>query len=333
LDEFALIGHYFSRLTDTDDSIVVGIGDDCAQVRVPPDMDLVLSIDTLVEGTHFLPGTDPGHIASRLMGAAVSDLAAMGAQPAWFTLALTLPCADEAWLAAFSAQLGCCARRFGIRLVGGDTTRGPLTLSVQVQGLVPSGRGMHRSGAGVGDLVCVSGTLGDSRAGLDIQLRPEVQPDPLPVSSQDLLQRFFAPEPRLSTGLLIADYASSCIDISDGLLADLGHILRASDVGARIERWQLPLSEALLAYCDREQARDWALCGGEDFELCFTVPAARWEALQHALREHGVAVSCIGEIMPATAGLRLENNGVAVATEPSGQSHAGYNHFARNSGD
>ncbi|UTW10457.1 thiamine-phosphate kinase [Marinobacterium rhizophilum] len=325
MDEFALIRHYFSRLTDNDASIVVGIGDDCAQLRVPPGMDLVLSIDTLVEGTHFLPGTDPGRIASRLMGAAVSDLAAMGAEPAWFTLALTLPSADEPWLAAFAESLGACARRFGIRLVGGDTTRGPLTLSVQVQGLVPAGRGLHRGGAGVGDLVCVSGTLGDSRAGLDIQLRADIQPDPLPATSQRLLQRFFAPQPRLSTGLLIADYASSCIDISDGLLADLGHILRASAVGARIERHQLPLSEALRAYTGIEQARDWALSGGEDFELCFTVPAARWETLAAQLQHHDVPVSCVGEILPASAGLRLENDGAAVQTPGL---DAGYNHFA-----
>nr|WP_067286059.1 thiamine-phosphate kinase [Marinobacterium profundum] len=329
MDEFALIRHYFSQLTDNDDSIVVGIGDDCAQVRVPPDMDLVLSIDTLVEGTHFLAGTDPAHIASRLMGAAVSDLAAMGAQPAWFTLALTLPRADEAWLEAFAAALGNCARRFGIRLVGGDTTRGPLTLSVQVQGLVPSGRGLHRSGAAVGDLVCVSGTLGDSRAGLDIQLRPEAQPDPLPASSQALLQRFFAPEPRLSTGLLIADVASSCIDISDGLLADLGHILRASDVGARIERRQLPLSKALRAYTDIEQARDWALSGGEDFELCFTIPAARWDALCAQLEFHEVPLCCVGEILPASAGLRLEDQGALL---PEGTLGGGYNHFAQGNG-
>jgi thiamine-monophosphate kinase len=329
LDEFALIRHYFSRLTDNDASIVVGIGDDCAQVQVPQGMDLVLSIDTLVEGTHFLPGTDPGHIASRLMGAAVSDLAAMGAEPAWFTLALTLPRADESWLAAFAESLGACARRFGIRLVGGDTTRGPLTLSVQVQGWVPSGAGLHRSGAGVGDLVCVSGTLGDSRAGLDIQLRPEAQPDPLPAASHALLQRFFAPEPRLSTGLLVAEFASSCIDISDGLLADLGHILKASEVGARIERRQLPLSEALLGYTDLEQARDWALSGGEDFELCFTVPAARWGALAAQLQQHEVPVSCVGRIVPASQGLQLLDDGVAV---PAGGVTTGYNHFAQGPG-
>lgn len=329
MDEFALIRHYFSRLTDNDASIVVGIGDDCAQLRVPPGMDLVLSIDTLVEGTHFLPGTDPGRIASRLLGAAVSDLAAMGAQPAWFTLALTLPGADESWLAAFAESLGICARRFGIRLVGGDTTRGPLTLSVQVQGWLPSGAGLHRSGARVGDFVCVSGSLGDSRAGLDIQLRPEAQPDLLPAFSEALLQRFFAPEPRLSTGLLVAEFASSCIDISDGLLADLGHILKASDVGARIERRQLPLSEALCAYTNIEQARDWALCGGEDFELCFTVPPARWDALAAQLQHHEVPISCVGQILPAVEGLQLVDDGVPVSTASVA---AGYNHFAQGPG-
>ncbi|MFC6670197.1 thiamine-phosphate kinase [Marinobacterium aestuariivivens] len=150
-------------------------------------MDLVVSIDTLVEGTHFLPGTAPGRIASRVLGAAVSDLAAMGATPAWFTLALTLPAADEAWLAPFAEQLGRSARTFGIRLIGGDTTRGPLTLSVQAHGWVPAGKGLHRRGAAVGDRICVTGTLGDSRGGLECLLKPVEGID------DHLLERFFAP--------------------------------------------------------------------------------------------------------------------------------------------
>jgi thiamine-monophosphate kinase len=190
---------------------------------------------------------------------------------------------------------------------------------------VRDSRGLHRRGAAVGDLVCVTGTLGDSRAGLDIQLRPGAQPDPLPAGSEVLLQRFFAPEPRLATGLLIADYASACIDISDGLLADLGHILAASGVGARVERQRLPLSPSLLGYCGAEQALDWALNGGEDFELCFTVPATRWDSLCEALENHPVPIRCIGEILPAAQGLRLEDAGVRIETGRSG-----YNHFAQN---
>ncbi len=317
MDEFALIGRYFAGLCEADDSIALGIGDDCAQLRVPPGQDLVVSIDTLVEGTHFLPGSDPGLLASRLLGAAVSDLAAMGAVPAWFTLALTLPEADEDWVAGFAEQLGRSARDFGIRLVGGDTTRGPLTLTVQVHGWVPAGRGLHRRGASAGDLVCVTGTLGDSRGGLECQLHPEKGVDAA------LMERFFAPQPRLDCGQRIAPYASACIDISDGLLADLSHILEASGVGARIERRQLPLSPALLAYCGEARARDWALCGGEDFELCFTVPPTHWPALQQALAGCGVPVTRIGEILPAGSGLKLLDAG-----EPCALPGTGYNHFA-----
>lgn len=317
MDEFSLIRRYFAGLCDADDSIALGIGDDCAQLRVPQGHDLVVSIDTLVEGTHFLPGTNPEYIASRLLGAAVSDLAAMGAEPAWFTLALTLPEAREDWLAPFADRLGRCARDFGIRLVGGDTTRGPLTLSVQVHGWVPAGRGLHRRGAAVGDIVCVSGTLGDSRGGLECLLHPERG------VVDWLLQRFFAPQPRLETGRRIAPHASACIDISDGLLADLGHILEASGVGARIEKQDLPLSPALLGYCGEAQARDWALGGGEDYELCFTVPASRWTSVQQALAGSGVPVTRIGEILPAEAGLRLEEGG-----RPCPLPLAGFNHFA-----
>ncbi|NVK41837.1 MAG: thiamine-phosphate kinase [Oceanospirillaceae bacterium] len=317
MDEFALIGRYFAGLCGSDDSIVVGIGDDCAQLRVLPGHDLVVSIDTLVEGTHFLPGTHPEWLASRLLGAAVSDLAAMGAIPAWFTLALTLPEADEAWVGRFASQLGRSARQFGITLVGGDTTRGPLTLSAQVHGWVPAGRGLHRRGAAVGDLVCVTGTLGDSRGGLECQLAPEKG------VNDSLLERFFAPQPRLDCGRRIAAHASACIDISDGLLADLGHVLAASEVGARIERRALPLSPALVSYCGETQARDWALCGGEDFELCFTVPVSRWETLQRDLAGGGVPVTRIGEILPATEGLQLADGG-----KPCPLPGTGYNHFA-----
>lgn len=322
MNEFALIRRYFSTITEPGDGVVLGIGDDCAQLRLPAGHDLVVSIDTLVEGTHFLPGSDPALIASRLLGAAASDLAAMGAEPAWFTLALTLPRADKAWLAPFAAQLARSAREFGLRLVGGDTTRGPLTLSAQVHGFVPEGRGLHRRGASVGDRICVTGTLGDSRGGLECQLNPEQGVD------DALMARFFVPQPRLATGRLIADHASACIDISDGLLADLGHILECSEVGARVERQRLPLSDALIERAGREQALDWALSGGEDFELCFTVPESRWAALEQALVGHAVPVTCIGEILPAEQGLQLDDNG---QLRPIGAS--GYDHFAESGMD
>lgn len=313
LGEFELIQRYFAEAS-TDASVVLGIGDDCALLIPAPGEAMAVSIDTLVEGTHFLPGTAPEHLATRLLGASVSDLAAMGARPAWFTLALTLPEATEAWLEPFATRLVATANALNIRLVGGDTTRGPLSLSAQVHGFVPVDKALRRKGAAVGDLVCVTGTLGDSRAGLDTLLK-NVESN----ADVDFLQdRFNAPTPRLKTGLALRGLASACVDISDGVLADLGHLLEKNALGADLNLNAFPLSSQLKAYAGLPQAQQWALTGGEDFELCFTCPVT----MQHQLAALPEPVSVVGQIS-ATPGIRVDGQPVTGAS--------GYDHFAKES--
>lgn len=266
MGEFELIRRYFEHRF-VDQSVVLGVGDDCALLQMPPDTQLAVSIDTLVEGTHFLAGTPSDRLAERVLGSAVSDLAAMGATPLWFTLALTLPEASEPWLAPFAQRLAERADEFGIRLVGGDTTRGPLALSVQVHGWVHPGQALTRKGAKPGDLICVTGTLGDSRAGLETLLNSTALNDDV----RFLQNRFYCPEPRIASGLQLAGKASSCLDISDGLIGDLKHLL-GTELGAELQLDNLPLSDALVASFSQQKAVEWALTGGEDFELCFTLP-------------------------------------------------------------
>lgn len=321
MDEFALIRRYFQPLQQRqkgacDGSVSVGIGDDCAVLNVPEGQQLVVSIDTLVEGTHFLVDTPPEQLAWRLLGASVSDLAAMGATPSWLTLALTLPHADEAWVSAFSAALSEATQLYSIQLVGGDTTRGPLTLTAQVHGFVKADAALLRSNAQAGDLICVTGTLGDSRAGLETLLTQA----PSGSVVEYLRQRFYRPRPRVSTGQLIAAYASSCIDISDGLLGDIQHILDQSDVGAQINPDALPLSAEIKRFTDEKTAQQWALSGGEDFELCFTVPPEQWVSLQVHLQNHDVQVTPVGAICEAK-GLKLFIQGEWRFVEANGYRH------------
>lgn len=317
--EFELIRNYFSAVgRDSSESVRLGVGDDCAIISPPPEQELVISIDTLVEGTHFLPGTAPAQIATRALGAALSDLAAMGAQPAFFTLALTLPEADSRWLAGFSAALADMAKRYGVQLVGGDTTRGPLTVSIQVHGWCRKGKALRRDGAKPGDRIFVTGTLGDSRGGLE-SLQ---QPQSAGYNHHYLHQRFFEPEPRLDTAQIIGEFATAAIDISDGLLADLNHILQGSGVGAMINLEELPISEVLHRWAGEKISREWALRGGEDFELCFTVPALLEPKLNWALRQHEVSVTCIGQISQES-GIVLVDDGQITGAEP-----LGYNHFS-----
>lgn len=319
MGEFELIQHYFSALgRDSGGSVRVGVGDDCAVITPPAERELVVSIDTLVEGTHFLAGTSPQNIATRLLGAALSDLAAMGAEPGFFTLALTLPESNAAWLAPFAQSLAEMAKQYGVALVGGDTTRGDqLTLSVQVHGWTVPDRALLRSGAKAGDRIFVTGTLGDSRGGLETLLH-KVAPDE---DSLALQQRFFRPEPRLDTGLLINEFATAAIDISDGLLADLGHILKQSRLGAMLNVVELPISQALHRWAGEKRSREWALAGGEDFELCFTVPALLEPKLAWALRDHPVSVTCIGQVT-SDSGILLAEEGQLTEAEV-----IGYNHF------
>nr|WP_246589761.1 thiamine-phosphate kinase [Marinobacterium ramblicola] len=314
-----MIRRYFASHAEVRGDVALGIGDDCALLVPPCDgAQLAVSIDTLVEGTHFLPGTRPDYLAQRLLGAAVSDLAAMAARPAWFTLALTLPEASPEWLEPFSKALAERALELDIALIGGDTTRGPLTLSVQVHGWVEPERALKRSGAREGDLILVSGTLGDSRAGLQTLLDEE----PEQASNAWLRRRFYRPEPRIALARALASQLHSGIDISDGLLADLGHIARSSGLGACIELERLPLSDQLLAYAGLEQAQRWALNGGEDFELCLTAAPERLESCLRSAEELGVRLSCIGRMQPGKE-VQLLVQGQARAFDSAGYDHFG----------
>ena len=266
--EFSLIYRYFSDL-GRGAAVDLSVGDDCAIVRLGADERLATSVDTMVCGVHFLPDSFPEDLGYRAVSTAASDLAAMGARPVGMTVALTLPEVDELWLHAFSQGLAAAVSEYRLPLVGGDTTRGPLTISVQVLGALPQDQALLRSGAQVGDGVYVSGTLGDAAAALAFL---QEQWQPAPHHAQYLLDRFNRPRARLDLGLALLGQASAAIDVSDGLLADAGHIAAASGVKISIETERLPLSPALSSHHSREKILQWALTGGDDYELCFCLP-------------------------------------------------------------
>ncbi|MDX1634710.1 MAG: thiamine-phosphate kinase [Marinobacter sp.] len=273
MGEFELIRQIFLPVAEATatPAVRLGIGDDCAIQSLPAGTELVFSVDTLVEGVHFPRQYEPEHLAWRALAVAASDLAAMGADPVCFTLALTLPSSDQAWLEAFGHGLQAAARAFDLALAGGDTTRGPLTVTIQVHGTVPDGAAITRGGARPADLVCVSGALGDAGAALGW-----LDTEPLPPRASELLARYHRPWPRLGLGKNLRGLATAAIDISDGLLADLGHILTASGVGATLDVSRVPLSPALRTlHADR--AESLALQAGDDYELCFTLPPEHWE--------------------------------------------------------
>lgn len=271
MGEFDLIKTYFTGL-DFGSNVELGVGDDAALLRVPESESLVVSVDTAVAGVHFSEHTLPEVIAYRSIASAVSDLAAMGAKPLGMTLALTIPEQDEWWLRSFSEGVTKAVYAFNCPLVGGDTTKGPLCISITVHGSVAPQNALKRSGAKVGDVVCVSNTLGNSGAGLALELG-ELDID-CDNDYQVLHDAWCYPQPQLALGQELAGIATSCVDISDGLLADLNHILSASGVGAQLLSSQIPLSQALLDSVGPQRALDLALHAGEDYQLCFTLPAS-----------------------------------------------------------
>ncbi|EPY1568424.1 thiamine-phosphate kinase [Raoultella planticola] len=319
--EFSLIARYFDRVKSMRLDVETGIGDDCALLNIPEKKTLAISTDTLVAGNHFLPDIDPADLAYKALAVNLSDLAAMGAEPAWLTLALTLPEADEAWLAAFSDSLFMQLNYYDMQLIGGDTTRGPLSMTLGIHGFVPPGRALKRSGAKPGDWIYVTGTPGDSAAGLAIlQDRLVVESA---ADADYLLARHLRPMPRVLQGQALRDLASSAIDLSDGLISDLGHILKASGCGARIDLDAMPLSDALQRHAEREQALRWALSGGEDYELCFTVPELNRGALDVAIGQLGARFTCIGQISAEADGLQLMQSGKPVQLDLQGYDHFG----------
>ena len=320
--EFELIDRHFASAAAEAADVVLGLGDDCALVCPPtPDELLANSTDTLVEGVHFLPDTSAEDLAWRLVSASVSDLAAMGARPLWLSLAITLPDDNEDWLAAFSRGLQAALNAYSITLIGGDTTSGATrVLTAHVQGAVKPREALKRSGAQIGDLIFVSGTLGDSRAGLELLSRSAGGS----AGFKFLTQRFLRPTARVELGRELVQLATAAIDISDGLLADLSHILKASGVGALVHLEQLPLSDSLTTSCSVEQSQEWAATGGEDFELCFTVPVGRQADIQSLAKELGLELTCIGEIR---AGNELQVLSQGEPWIPSGGK--GFDHFGQ----
>jgi thiamine-monophosphate kinase len=317
--EFSLIDRIRELTRQGRDDVHLGIGDDAALLAVPAGQELVVAIDTLVEGVHFPVGTSAADIGWKALAVNLSDLAAMGAIPAWALLALTLPKGDATFIDGLASGFAQLAQSYRLALVGGDTTRGALTLSVAVHGFAPPGQALLRTGAHVGDAIFVTGTLGDAAAGLQLVQ----QKGAADARTAYLINRLNRPTPRVAAGLALRGHASACIDISDGLLADLGHICEASKVGADIDASLLPRSSALLDLFDDAVARDLALSGGDDYELCFTVPAQRVAAVQADLARLGCGATRIGRV--------VEGGGVRVR-DADGQwlepEHHGWDHFS-----
>jgi thiamine-monophosphate kinase len=319
--EFDLIARIRARTAARRD-VVLGIGDDAAVVRVAPGHQLVITTDTLVAGRHFPRATAPRDIGWKAIAVNLSDLAAMGAAPAWVTLALTLPRGDPVWLDAFIGGFMALAHRHGVALVGGDTTRGPLSITVTAHGLVPRGTALRRHGARAGDAIYVSGSLGDAAAGLRAS-RGGLATVTASVA-RALRMRLDRPEPRVALGLALRGIASAAIDLSDGLAQDLGHVLRASGVGGVVEVDALPTSRALRsAVASRAVRRRLQLAGGDDYELCFTVPAVREGRLAAIARRLRLPLTRIGTVL-RTPGLVLLDGRAFPVRLP----RTGYDHFA-----
>jgi len=316
IGEFDIIERYFKR-TSADADVLLGVGDDAAVLAV--DGAMAVTVDTLVSGVHFPDGMAASLLGYRLMAVNLSDLAAMGAEPRWATLALTLPKPDELWLEGFSRGLYELAERFGVSLVGGDLTRGPLTATLQLMGRVDRGAALTRGGGNLGDDIYVTGTLGDSAAG--IALITERVPAPPGSAEAALEERFYRPLPRVAEGRALRSLASAAIDISDGLLADLGHLCKASGCGALIDVERVPLSAELISLFPPQIALGHALGGGDDYELCFTAPPSRAQEIEAALEACGTNVRRIGQLVPGTEVLCRRDG------EPFVPAARGYRHF------
>ena len=323
--EFALIDRYFTRPTP---SAVLGPGDDCALLQPAPGMQLAVTTDMLVAGVHFLPDTDPARLGWKALAVNLSDLAAMGATPRWVTLAGALPEVDEGWLAGFADGFFACAAEYGVDVVGGDTTRGPRNICVTALGEVAPDRALRRDGAGDGDLIWVSGRPGLAALGLaHLQGRVEL-PAPWPRLCVAALEK---PRPRVALGQALAGIASAAIDVSDGLLADLGHLAERSGLAAQVHLVQLPQLRDLCGSgdaCDadlRRLALECQLTGGDDYELCFTAPATRSVAIGQLAARLELPLWCIGEMLAGPAG-------EVTVRDPDGQplsfARRGYDHFA-----
>lgn len=315
MSEFDLIRRYFTRTTP---GALLGVGDDAALLQVGEGNVLAVSTDMLVSGTHFLPDDDPFLLGHKTLAVNLSDMAAMGAMPRWATLAIALPSADETWLAQFSAGFFALAQQHDVDLIGGDTTRGPLNLCVTIFGEVPAQLALRRSGAQPGDEIWVSGALGDAALALAHLQKRVVLPEAEFAACAPALRQ---PQPRVALGLALRGIASSAIDISDGLLADLGHILDASQAGAQLDFSALPVSPVMQGYVQLSLGRQCVLAGGDDYELCFTASANHHAELLRIGATLGLPLTCIGRIVAEHGCLVHDADGTPLNVEACGYDH------------
>jgi thiamine-monophosphate kinase len=324
LGEFELIDRYFATRrpgapgAKGRSDVILGIGDDAALLRCLPGTDLVAAVDTLVAGRHFPADSDPRSIGHRSLAVNLSDLAAMGATPAWATLALTLPFADRRWLEAFSGGFMELAAAHGVELVGGDTTAGPLTISVQILGQVDRGSALRRGGAQPGDLLAVTGTLGDAGAGLALATGRASAGDR--AAAAELVKRFEYPTPRVQFGSDARGIASAAMDLSDGLTGDLPKFARANGLAAHVDVGLLPISRSLRSVATVGQGREWALAAGDDYELLMAVPPDRCDELSAAAHRLNLTLTPIGELRRGM-GVTWELDGLPFAAPARGYEH------------
>lgn len=316
MGEFELIRNFFAAApcAQGGEGVALGIGDDCALLAVPAGEQLAISTDTLVAGVHFADPCDPFLLGQRSLAVAVSDLAAMGATPIAFTLALTLPTVTADWLDAYARGLNGMAQSCSVALVGGDTTRGPLSLTVTVFGRVPAGQALTRSGAQPGDLLCVGGELGNAAGALGLVLGQRTAEASI---ADPLVAHYWSPQPQLALGQALRGKATSALDISDGLLADCGHIALASKVGIQIERSKLPLSAALVAFLGQSGAEEAALSGGDDYVLAFTLPSVE---LAPMLAD-GWPIHVVGQVVKGQGVVLLDADGQDITPQTRGYQH------------
>ena len=321
LSEFDIIAKYFQQQHLQRDDVLMGIGDDCALLQPATDEALVVTMDTLVAAVHFPLDTVAFDIGYKTLAVSLSDLASAGAQPQWMTLALTLPEADENWIKEFCDGLFQLAQQFNVQLVGGDMTRGPLTITLQAHGRVPAQQALRRDSARPGDGVYVSGVLGEAATGLCVLQRNDSVAELDSNIQRHCMQRLNQPSPRIALGMALRGVASAVIDISDGLAADLQHILDASHCGARLDVERVPVNTTVLQQCAAEDVYARALSGGDDFELCFTVPADQQHLLEGISEQVACDVTRIGTI-ETEPGLRCYYRG-----KPYALDSLGYRHF------
>ncbi len=316
-DEFSLIERYFKEGVGVGEGVRIGVGDDAALLNLRAGEELAVTVDTLVADVHFPASAAPADIAQRALRVNLSDLAAVGADPRWFLLALTLPQADEGWLADFAAGLTAVASSYGCALVGGDTTRGPLAVSITALGAVPVGSALSRSGAAPGDWVLVTGALGGAAAALaEMQASGSCR-----ACSVGLDDRYWRPEPRLAQGCALRGVASAAIDISDGLLADLGHVAKASRLGAEISLEAVPLAQPAVERFGTASVRSWALTAGDDYELCFTLPPQRMHVLQDLTDAGVLQATRIGRLTSEPGVRVLDGAGCPLTVAQTGYRH------------